>query len=440
MLLPALFSCKGGRTTTSSIDWQPGEQFAVAFLGYYDSFGTFQTAPSYVGLTRTFPQLANAVQVEAGVGREMYLVLPRNPETTVSVVENGPFDPDGQARSFYSDRTGAPILLHTNFYGTDSRIVCKDASGATVSFVPQVDEMTGALLLPPDGGVHDISLPIPEPMEGYLAFDYGKDFDGRDLGVKIRLQAGKPVLTLYSAPLAVLGYDPEAFVLNEGENQFSGINGLCKGVFLGTIGQDYNPVACVVMENGDVKKCSIFYAMQHGEPELSSALPGFKDVTGFEEDGGGAYELEDGQTAFEYRTIYALDARGGRNEIPQFNDYGVFLARDGAASIDVTLTPDWRFYLNRFTEDGSSNEVYIGSFAVMDRGVEEDKFSYRIERYAYQAGDEFQFEEKVSNGRFTAREKGLSYEVSVSGADIFKAGTEFRDAELVGIDEGIEYD
>ncbi len=49
-------------------------------------------------------------------------------------------------------------------------------------------------------------------------------------------------------------------------------------------------------------------------------------------------------------------------------------------------------------------------------------------------------DERVRKGRFSAREVGLSYEVTLSGADFFKSGTEFRDSRLVGAEENIEYD
>ena len=429
VLLPALFvACTGVRRTTSNIEWQEGEQVAVAFLGYYDSFAAFRSAPSYVRLSRTFPQLVEAAEVEAGLGRELYLVLPRTPETSVAVLGEGALVSEDGSREFWR-AAGTPLLVHCNFYEPNCRVVCGDGAGDPVGFLLQVDPGSGALVLPA-AGAHDISLPVPAPMEGYTAFDYGTDFEDRDLGIRLRLEAGKPVLTIAAAPLAALGYDADSFRLSDGDNPFSGINGLCKGVFLGTIGQDYNPVACVVMENGDIKKCSVFYAMQQGEPELSGALPGFKDVVGFENGVGGD---------FEYATIYAVDARGGSTEIPHFNDYCLFLAQDGGASVEATLSPDWRFYVNRISEDGAF-EIYNGTFSLTDRRAGEDRFQYRLEQYARQEGDEFQTVKRTGKGSFTARDVDGSFEVRLTGTDVFRSGTLFRDARLVGTDEGIEYD
>ena len=427
LLLPALFACTG-RNSSARIDWQEGEQLAVAFLGYYDSFSAFEAAPSYVRLTRAFPQIVEAVKVQAGVGRELYLVIPRDRKAALSIHEEGAYVTDENRRTFLEDNAGKPVLLLNNYYETDTRIVWQDASGPVLDYQPRLDPRSGVLQLTAGGGVRDVSLPVPTPLEGLTSFDYGTDFDGRDLGIRLRLQAGRPVLTIRPGPLSLLGFDEADFSLNDGDNEFAGVNGLCKGVFLGTIGQDYNPVACVVMENGDVKKCTVFYAMEHGA-QLSDALPDFKDVTGFEKD-----TLED------YQTIFALDERGGRVEIPHFIDYGLFSAADGDDTVMAELTPDWRFNLSRYSPDGSLDEVCDGSFSEQERGDGLDRFRFRMTRFASRDGDDFKVEERVRKGRFTAREVGLSYEVSLSGSDFFKSGTEFRDVRLADAEEGIEYD
>ena len=415
---------------------------AVAFLGYYDSFGAFSTSSSFIPLSRTFPQIVVADQVEVGVGREIYLVVPRDPKAVLTVFqETGPVPGEG-TQLCHSGDPGAPVLVFGNYYDPDCRVVCTDPDGREVSFVPQVDASSGEVPLTVGGGIRDISLPMPAPLEGYTSCRYADVFDGKDLGISLRLQAGRPVLTVRSEPLAEIGFEPADFALAEGDNEFSGINGRCKGVFLGSVGQDYNPVACVVMENGDLKKCTVFYAVQHGGPELSEALPEFKDVVGFEQAAAsGAGPEGEQQPAFEYGTIYARDARDARIEVPQFLDYGLFLAQDGTDALEVELTPDWQFRLSRYDGgDGSLKEYCAGSFAELERGDGLDRFRFSLARIARRDGEDFRVDERERKGRFSAREVGLSYEVTLSGADFFKSGTEFRDARLVGAEENIEYD
>ena len=426
LLLPALVACKG-KGQQVGIAWQDGDVVAVAFLGYYDSFGDFEHSPSYPRLVKAFPQIVEAAQVEAGLGREIYLVVPRDPAATLAVNQAGASVTDADREVFYRSEEGKPVLVYNNWYETNSQIVCTDNEGRSVSFSPALDRPSGRLAGASKPGVRDISLPFPEPMEGYTSFNYADVFEGRDLGIGVCLEAGRPVLTVHAEPLEEIGFAAEEFALAEGRNEFSGINGLCKGVFLGTYGQDYNPVVYVVMENGDLKKCTVFYSVLHGGPELSEPLPDFKDVVGFER------VVADGES------VCALDARGDRKEVPQFSEYGLFLAQDGEDALEAELTPDWSFVLSRYNPDGSLEEYFTGSFANMERGDGLDRFRFVVNRSLHRVED-FVVDERVRKGRFSAREVGLSYEVTLSGADFFKSGTEFRDSRLVGAEENIEYD
>jgi len=434
--LLALVACNG-KKVADRIDWQEGEMLAVGFLGYYDSFGAFEASPSYLQLTKSYPQIVEAVKVDSGIGRQVYLVVPRDPMSTLAVNECGRFVEDAQV--FYRSEEGHPVLIFNNFFESNTEIVCTDNEGRTVTYVPETDGRTGALQKDAGGAVHDISRPIPEPMQGYTFFDYGEAFEGNNLGIQVRLQAGRPVLTMSAAPLEAIGYDPDSFVLADGDNEFSGINGLCKGVFLGTIGQDYNPVVCVVMENGDVKKCTAFYAMQHGEPELSPALPGLKDVTGFERGNGEPLPDGEGDILSEYETIFALDARGGRTEVEAFPGSGHFIGKDGETLLEADLSPDWRFSLSCFRSDGDLAEVYNGSFSEKSRSDGPTVFNYRIERRGRIAEDNISVDETPRTGTFTVREEGLSYEVSLSGADVFLPGTLFRDDRLINAEENEDF-
>ena len=421
------------------IDWQDNDVVAVAFLGYYDSFAALEAAPSYVRLTKNFPQIVGATKVDTGLGREIYLVMPHDPMSTLSVNLDGPGIRDDEREVLYRSETGAPVLVFCNFFRENAQVVCVDNSGHAVSFNPRLDKRSGKVRVP--DGVKDVSLPLPEPLEGFTQFDYGTDFEGNDLGIRLRLEAGRPVLTCSPAALANIGWDEDQFVIAAGDNLFSGINGLCKGVFLGTIGQDYNPVACVITDGGEVKICGVFYAMQNGEPTLSEPLPDFKDVIGFESGGGGAWEDEDGETFYEYQTIYALDARGGRTEIPWFLDYGLFMSQDGDASVEVMLTPDWRYYLTRYTADGDLSETYSGSFFETDRSDGSVKFSFRQTGYGRLEEDgTLQMENRIRTGKFTAKEEGFSYAVNITGSDAFKSGTLFRDERMMNMEDDIEYD
>jgi hypothetical protein len=140
-------------------------------------------------------------------------------------------------------------------------------------------------------------------------------------------------------------------------------------------------------------------------------------------------------------TIYALDARGGRTEIPWFTDYGLFMSQDGDASVEVMLTPDWRFYLTRYTADGDLSETYSGSFFETDRSDDSARYSFRQTGYGRLEEDgTLQMENRIRTGKFTAKEEGLSYAVNITGSDAFKSGTLFRDERMMNMEDDIEYD
>ncbi|MBQ9451625.1 MAG: hypothetical protein IJU34_09985 [Bacteroidales bacterium] len=433
LLLPALVACKGKGQQAAQFAWQDEDIVAVAFLGYYDSFGEFEQSPSYPRLTKTFPQIVEAKQVDTEPGREIYLVVPRDPMSTLAVNEAGSYIPEDGPAVFYRSEEGRPILLLNNWEEPNTQIVCTDNQGRSVTYSPALDRKSGKLRKAAQQGVRDISLPLPEPLKGYTEFDYGEDFDGNNLGIRVRLEAGAPVLTISYAPLANIGFDEDNFRLNDGENTIYGINGVCKGVFLGTIGQDYNPVICALMEDGTVKMCSVFYAVHHGGPELSGVLPGFKDVTGFESGGGGPWKDEEsGETFYEYETIYALDARGGRTEIPYFVNYGTYYSKDERYIYEATLSPDWNYNLVCISRDEyAPQEGYAGWFFEKEAGDSVQKFSFS--RYSrMNMGDEgFEYDYKPLSGTFTAAERGLSYEISLAGSDAFPSGLTFQDERLL---------
>ena len=426
LLLPAFVACRSGRSTSSGINWQEGERLAVAFLGYYDSFGAFEASPSYASLTQAFPQIVEAAQAK-GSGREMYLVIPRGPKATLTVGDPEIYGDDSFREVLYSGEPGKPVLVLCNWYEADRTVVCADGEGHTVSYMPQVERKTAVLQTPADGSVRDISKPLPRPLEGFTAFNYSEDFPGEDLGISVRLEDGQPVLTCAAASLEQLGFEEDSFALRAGDSYFSGVDGLCKGVFIGTIGQDYNPVVCVVMANGDVKMCSVFYAIRHGGPHLSGALPGFKDVTGFESGGGGPWEDEEtGETNFDYVTIYALDARGGRTEIPYFLDYGTYAAADGDESYEAALTPDWRFSLTHVSRESGLTQVYNGCFSAAEEKDGALEFPFRVGLYSRFQDGAAETDESAQAGTVSVSKGMSAYEVTPVGVEMFPAGTTFH--------------
>lgn len=93
-----------------------------------------------------------------------------------------------------------------------------------------------------------------------------------------------------------------------------GLAAPCKGFMIGDIGQDTNPVLCMLTSNGTVQILQLYEAFRSGNFNASSELMGMNGISNFEVGGGGEYE-ESGKKLYSYRTIYAVDENGGKYEI-----------------------------------------------------------------------------------------------------------------------------
>lgn len=104
-----------------------------------------------------------------------------------------------------------------------------------------------------------------------------------NVAISIEGKDGKPLVD-YSPMISLK--DGKAFVrlsrgideCPEGEYEIEDLSGKCRGVFIGNIGQDINPIVCLAMENGGLEIFSLFSATQTGRFDSSGPLDGFKEI------------------------------------------------------------------------------------------------------------------------------------------------------------------
>lgn len=94
----------------------------------------------------------------------------------------------------------------------------------------------------------------------------------------------------------------------------SGLVAPCMGFMVGDIGQDTNPVLCMLTENGTVQVLQLYESFRSVSFEASPELKGMNDIHHFETGGGGEYE-DEGKTLYSYVTIYAIDGNGEKHEV-----------------------------------------------------------------------------------------------------------------------------
>lgn len=204
----------------------------------------------------------------------------------------------------------------------------------------------------------------------------------------------------------------------EGEYEIEDLSGKCRGVFIGNIGQDINPIVCLAMENGGLEIFSLFSATQTGRFDSSGPLDGFKDIEAFKD--STVVNTVDGEFAGAYVTIFALDKNGDAKEI-ELNPIAItelsFLQNhDDGRTIEhkIVLTHDWKITYSTAWFEGDPIEEYRGHVRLLkydyDNIVLEQSYAFS-EHLSYDQ-DMMAASEKVSlTGTFRMTHQKSGYQV-----------------------------
>ena len=137
--------------------------------------------------------------------------------------------------------------------------------------------------------------------------------------------------------------DEYSYRLPDKPVKVKGLKGAPKNFIIADIGQDYNPILCVLTDQGQVQMLSLWNSVSTGNVEATE-IP-MDPILGFKDGPGGPWVDDDGTTFYEYPTIYGIDARGGEHEIPLYNfdndlDY-VEKTSNGDVDYRLYLGDDW---------------------------------------------------------------------------------------------------
>lgn len=183
----------------------------------------------------------------------------------------------------------------------------------------------------------------------------------------------------------------ETYRLSDEPTEIWDVKGNVKKLYIGDIGQDYNPILCVLYDNGKVGIMHVYGAIQTGDTGLG--ILNMTDIVDFRSGGGGPIEGDDGEVFYEYTTIYAIDKDGEEHEIqlyfgPQYLSmlpYG----EEGKENYRLTFTADWKMVIEHFWKDGSLNDVANGFFWPVDNDcVTTEGCVYRYEAYEHSVSAE----------------------------------------------------
>lgn len=311
------------------IGWQEGDACAVAFLGYYEDYQGLRESAAYETLCRQYPQLKGLGELAvAADGEELYLIIPRDPMATVTVqaYSYGAFIGSKEAGDepiLYKSDEGAPLLVRCNESDAtpNTQVTVVGEGGSLVGYSPRIDINQGCVAT--QQGVRDASpaktLPQAEPTK-YAMTDYNGE---RHTFLTVAIKNGAPMVRFERAMLEYYTSLEERARRSDDFSQWhrvTGLNGIAQQAFVGDIGQDAYPVLMVRTTDGKAHMMALPSRILDNDMRISTPMPGMDDIRGFEEGPGGGWVDENGDTNYEYRTIYALDAKGKRHEVAMFEN------------------------------------------------------------------------------------------------------------------------
>lgn len=375
----ALVSCgnTGGKSTGDefqSINWRDNDAAAVICVGMYTNESDLRDSRLLDRYSKSYG-LENLETVQTK-GDEWYIVIPRHSKATVKVNAVEIDENCNLHKSMLlAERDGRPFLLRCNV----SDLYCNVA----------------------------ISI---EGKDGKPLVDYSPMISLKDGKAFVRLSRG-----IDECP--------------EGEYEIEDLSGKCRGVLIGNIGQDINPIVCLAMENGGLEIFSLFSATQTGRFDSSGPLDGFKDIEAFKD--STVVDTVDGEFAGAYVTIFALDKNGNAKEIeltPSLNAEISFLQNNDDGKITehkIVITQDWKITYSTSWFEGDPIEEYRGRIRPLKADYDNHVFEYSyvfFERLHY-SQDMMATSEKINlAGSFRHTSDNLGYLVTpLSGPLTFGA-------------------
>lgn len=149
-----------------------------------------------------------------------------------------------------------------------------------------------------------------------LSMDYYL-WNDENPAIKGEIKDGSVWLTFDKGQIMTdIAIDEEVYRLPDWPVEVEGLLAEPQSIMISDIGQDFNPILCVLLPEGKVQILNLWNSIETGDL-VANQIP-MEGMVGFEAGPGGEYETEDGEIGFDYVTIYAFDAQGVKEEISLF--------------------------------------------------------------------------------------------------------------------------
>lgn len=220
-----------------------------------------------------------------------------------------------------------------------------------------------------------------------------------DSGITAKVKNGKVLVSVDADKFATTPFAGSMdYRLVEETYEVQNTDAPIVSIYIGDIGQDYNPVLCMLRDDGKVQISSLFDGISRlGFFQASYPLPNLNNIVAFK-----------AKTFEDYVGIAAVDGDGMEIEIP-YNPAGLqeyIYTNAVGTQLRLTFTPDWKIICQHFISgpDGGVQEIkeYVGEYtlAYINNEYNNQEIGYTIHTLSNVLADDNQPKPHDSKGTF----------------------------------------
>ena len=390
-----LTACGGGSSSKSKsvleisdgIGWRDNDICAVVFVGYGKDFASISQTGDYVKYCERFPSLRKTAKFAAEAeGDEVYYIIPRFSDATVTVNEYKTDFEDNMKETIGKklyEGEATPLLIRCNLSDLHpNTTITVTGNGKSITFNPVTNfgRRNDLQFISSDS---DFSWDGEYGLNNEFAdetiragFSTENSYKGISAGIHAKINNGKVSITYDRGEAASILGETE-FVIADSYD-VEGLSGRCKGVFIGDVGQDYNPVLCCLLEDGGIEVLELYEALRSYDFRTSGRLRGYDNIVSISNEGV-QYSDEGGG----YITLFTFDASGNKKEV-EFNALlnGTWIHQikidDYNVRYIVYLSPDWKITYVCGYVDSDVFEGYLGTCRIIEENETTVFYKYEM--------------------------------------------------------------
>lgn len=347
-------------------EWMEDDIVGIAYLGKHADITSLHADPNYPRFLVYYPGIEKLSAFDIDRGEELYLVIPAGDDIDISIHDYdkyGKISEDGVGKQLHHAK-GASMLLRANPAGGDlnTLLIARKPNGETAQYVIQPAE-EGRLelnlehvqegLMPTDLSLADLATPTQQA-DSFI-------------GITARVENGGVIVNIDPAFPGLSNY-LDTSLLKKRQYTVKGLAAPAESLYISDIGQDSNPVLCIINTNHDLEILDLFNAIRNDDWQSSGILQ--HDIHHF------------AHRSASYMNIYAVDSQLQEREIELAHillggEYH-HQAQDGKRH-SLYLSPDWKIAYRVFDKSGKLLEEKRGHYRETSHADDYQSATYRYE-------------------------------------------------------------